>query len=146
MAHPASRDFTEEELRKGHTLTFLRNRELSKKIGTAFIKDKFSKKAGQAILGVEAAQMAELPQPLDMEAKLVLVNGDGDDFNIEVDRSYIIAAIVRSMVGEGEYGQNVDLGIVCSYTHETQIAYFLTHIKYDPHESLSEAKKLFKQV
>ncbi len=146
MAHPDNRHITEEEFRKGHIFTFRKNKEIFRKIATAFIKDKFSKKAGHAILGVKASTMAELPQPLDMEASLVLANGDDDDFNIGVDRSGIMATAVRSIIGEseGKYG-HVDLGIVCGYTHETQVAYFLNHREYNPHESLSEAKRLINQ-
>lgn len=105
---------------------------------------------GSEIAGIAYMQglrdIVKLPEPLDIEASLVLNSKDKErNSNIIADRSFIQAGQVLSNVSS-LWRENTSLpmqaGMVVGDLHRSQVRYMLTHPDYDPHLSVKEAMTL----
>ncbi len=110
---------------------------------------------GNILLAQRLVEMSKLPEPLDIEASLVLSNGnDLHKPSISVDRSYIqarrIEDIVRKLSSDKSAGdttapESINVGFLIGHVHTTQVEYFLKNPAYKPHESLAEAASLLQR-
>jgi hypothetical protein len=130
-------------------LTQSQNKELNK-ILKKTIPDK-----KHIVTGIRIFNLTTLPEPLDMEVALVSKNGDKvDRASISVDRSKMMAETIteeiyfqKSSNKQSKTGQDKkpDMGFLCGDAHKSEVAYFLKHPKYNPHESLAAAKNLLSK-
>ncbi|HSX08721.1 MAG TPA: hypothetical protein VLF93_01045 [Candidatus Saccharimonadales bacterium] len=107
------------------------------------IKEKLVDQLGDSIGGFIHIQRffdrVRLPEPLDIEASLVLTQGDSEDSsNLITDRSVIQARQVLSDVSTNNHQWPV--GLLVGDYHRSQVKYLLTHPDYDPHASVKEAR------
>lgn len=92
----------------------------------------------------ELRDMAEMPQPLDMEIGLVNAsNGNLDKLNVVIDRSYEQARLTREHLQQlhdkQEIKKPITIHVLCGELHRSQVTHFLKNPDYNVHESLKRS-------
>jgi hypothetical protein len=124
-------------------VTTVENKELRKEIKNRLRLDS----SGVSCIGI--LKTTSLPEPLNMEASLVLAHGEKIREKVmSTDRSLLMAEELKQEISllqetrKKDDNRIINVGIVCGYAHKSEIAYLLTHPDYNPHESLKSARDM----
>lgn len=107
--------------------TYAQNPEIFKIMDTA--RKKIEGTSNKFLRFQELKNIAEMPQPLDMEIGLVNTsNGNLDKLNIVIDRSYEQARLTREHLqqlhNKQEIRKSITMHVLCGDLHRSQVIYF----------------------